>query len=838
MFVDRLLSAFSIRAKVLLVLVPLVMILAAVGVVSLQATGLLQSRLRLSSEVLETLSGFRDVSESMNRFLAQSSTENRDEALASLRGQGATMLSLQEVATDVGSDTRALESSESAMSAISDSMDRMWSLHNDELSIRRDVAASLTEIKQVAADLKLAAVKVRAQVRNQENSGKTMLREATRSIDTAAIMQRLSENLVNLPASAMQTPEAQQQALMIKKAMKTVKRVVATGDGGQAVANLEQAISSVVANSGLDSAFLHSLGIDLSAFAPRLRDDAIQHMIEGTHAVRALDKPLAESETLIAAVASVGQDADSIEIEINNLLRAASTENQERLIEQLTKLTRDTVAVGGVAGSLPDFPKMEEVLYLQGDAIEQNTEKLVKIAEGRQAQYAEADKTVQSIWKNLVSFASTQEHDAHRESDFARLLSAAATVSGVLVALLAGAGLMVTLRAPIERIARRMQGLATGDLQSDIVGCQRKDEIGDMARALEVFRGNAVSKLEVEARAQDDRKTADQERTDREFERAQLEKEVSSAVQTLGEALSRLARGDISQTIDRHFHPNLEQLRRDFNHSLCVLRETVSHIDENTQQIKWGTDELFKASDDLSRRTERQAASLEETAAAVEQVTATVRNSSENACETQAFVSAVKEHAEGAAIIVTDAISAMARIQDASYKIGQIIGLIDTIAFQTNLLALNAGVEAARAGDAGKGFAVVAQEVRELAQRSSAAALEIRQLISESSSEVAVGSDYVGRTGEALHSIAASIVQISDRIDQIVSSSREQASSLAEINNNVNVLDQGTQQNAAMAEQTNAATKTLSDQTIELSERLAGFKLTDDRPAHRVSLAA
>jgi methyl-accepting chemotaxis protein len=164
--------------------------------------------------------------------------------------------------------------------------------------------------------------------------------------------------------------------------------------------------------------------------------------------------------------------------------------------------------------------------------------------------------------------------------------------------------------------------------------------------------------------------------------------------------------------------------------------------------------------------------------------------------------------------------------------------LIDTIAFQTNLLALNAGVEAARAGDAGKGFAVVAQEVRELAQKSSAAAREIRHLISESSSEVAIGSDYVGKAGEALHNITASILKISDRIDQIVNSSREQAASLAEINNNVNVLDQGTQQNAAMAEQTNAAAKTLSDQTNELSERLASFKLTEDKSTRRVRLVA
>jgi methyl-accepting chemotaxis protein len=359
-----------------------------------------------------------------------------------------------------------------------------------------------------------------------------------------------------------------------------------------------------------------------------------------------------------------------------------------------------------------------------------------------------------------------------------------------------------------------------------------------MARALEVFRENAVSKMDIETRTEADRKTVEQERMDRERERAQMEEEVATAVTILGEALSRLARGDISQEIDRQFHPNLEPLRRDFNHSLSILRETVSHIDENTNQIQWGTSELFKASDDLSRRTELQAASLEEAAAAVEQVTVTVRKSSENAYETQAFVSVVKEHAEGAATIVTDAINAMGRIEDASHKIGQIIGLIDTIAFQTNLLALNAGVEAARAGDAGKGFAVVAQEVRELAQKSSAAAREIRHLISESSSEVAIGSDYVGKAGEALHNITASILKISDRIDQIVNSSREQAASLAEINNNVNVLDQGTQQNAAMAEQTNAAAKTLSDQTNELSERLASFKLTEDKSTRRVRLVA
>ncbi|WP_106797510.1 HAMP domain-containing methyl-accepting chemotaxis protein [Rhizobium sp. H4] len=837
MFVDRLLSTFTIRAKVLLVLVPLILILAAVGGVGLKATGLLQSRLRLSNEVLQTLSGFRSVAESMNRFLAQSSTEYRDEALTSLNGQSATMQSLQEAAAGSGSETGALENSVSAMSVISGSIGRMWSLHNDEESVRSDIVSNLSKIKEVGGALKLAAVDVRSQVRNQENSGKTMLREATRSLDTASVMQHIAEDLVSLPDGAKQPPTVAQQGLVIKKSLKTVKRVVSTADE-QAVTKIERTIAKLIANPEFVDPSTRLAGSDLQSFATNLRVDAIQHMIEGTNAIRALDKALTDSEMLVATATTIGQDADSIEIEINNLFRTANAENQQRLVEQLTKLARDTVAVGGVASSISGFDKMQEDLFAQVDSIQENTEKLVKIAEARQAQYSEADKTGQEIWKNLVTFAATQENDARNESNLARLLSTIATVSGVLVALAAGAGLMATLRAPIERIAKRMQELAKGDLRSQIVGRDRRDEIGEMARALEVFRENAVSKMDIETRTEADRKTVEQERMDRERERAQMEEEVATAVTILGEALSRLARGDISQEIDRQFHPNLEPLRRDFNHSLSILRETVSHIDENTNQIQWGTSELFKASDDLSRRTELQAASLEEAAAAVEQVTVTVRKSSENAYETQAFVSVVKEHAEGAATIVTDAINAMGRIEDASHKIGQIIGLIDTIAFQTNLLALNAGVEAARAGDAGKGFAVVAQEVRELAQKSSAAAREIRHLISESSSEVAIGSDYVGKAGEALHNITASILKISDRIDQIVNSSREQAASLAEINNNVNVLDQGTQQNAAMAEQTNAAAKTLSDQTNELSERLASFKLTEDKSTRRVRLVA
>ena len=296
------------------------------------------------------------------------------------------------------------------------------------------------------------------------------------------------------------------------------------------------------------------------------------------------------------------------------------------------------------------------------------------------------------------------------------------------------------------------------------------------------------------------------------------------AVECLARGLKQLAEGDLEQTIDNRFPDNLEGLRNDFNQSVQQLREMIGSVGGNANAILDGTTEIRVAADALAKRTEQQAASVEETAAAVAQMTTTIADSTARAGEAGELVAKTRQSAEKSGDVVRQAISAMGAIEGSSHEISKIIGVIDEIAFQTNLLALNAGVEAARAGDAGKGFAVVAQEVRALAQRSANAAKEIKDLITNSSEQVQSGVALVGRTGAALEEIVAQVQEINRNVTAIVESSREQSEGLREINHAVGLMDQGTQQNAAMVEESNAATQSLADEAEALYSLISRFK--------------
>ncbi|TAU79289.1 methyl-accepting chemotaxis protein [Rhizobium leguminosarum] len=297
------------------------------------------------------------------------------------------------------------------------------------------------------------------------------------------------------------------------------------------------------------------------------------------------------------------------------------------------------------------------------------------------------------------------------------------------------------------------------------------------------------------------------------------------AVNTIGAALTKVAQGDLSFNIDQPFAPDFEGLRNTMNEALAQMRNTLSHVARSTDQIDTGTREISQSAEDLSKRTEQQAASLEETAAALDEITVNVNNAAKRAEEARHAAATASQNAERSGKVVADAVGAMSRIENSSNQISNIIGVIDEIAFQTNLLALNAGVEAARAGEAGKGFAVVAQEVRELAQRSAQAAKEIKELIRNSSEEVSTGVKLVSETGEALRTIQQNIVAVNDHMEAITSSAKEQATGLSEVNSAVNQMDQVTQQNAAMVEETNAASATLAQETARLRELIEGFRL-------------
>lgn len=314
------------------------------------------------------------------------------------------------------------------------------------------------------------------------------------------------------------------------------------------------------------------------------------------------------------------------------------------------------------------------------------------------------------------------------------------------------------------------------------------------------------------------------ERRASEAERATNAAAQEKVVSGLARGLSDLAAGNLTARIAEPFPGQYETLRSDFNNAMEELQEAMRGIVGNAHGINSGAGEISQAADDLSRRTEQQAASLEETAAALDQITATVRKAADNAKQANSIVAVARSDAEESRQVVNGAVSAMASINASSRQISQILGVIDEISFQTNLLALNAGVEAARAGDAGRGFAVVASEVRALAQRSSEAAKEIKELITVSSQHVSTGVDLVGKAGTALNMIVGKVNEISTLVAEIAVASQEQSTGLGEINTAINQMDQVTQQNAAMVEQSTAASHQLKREAAELTELTARFQ--------------
>ncbi|MDP3490538.1 MAG: methyl-accepting chemotaxis protein [Phenylobacterium sp.] len=408
-------------------------------------------------------------------------------------------------------------------------------------------------------------------------------------------------------------------------------------------------------------------------------------------------------------------------------------------------------------------------------------------------------------------------------------LALTSLLGAALLAVLASWLTTRSITRPVDRLSRVMGALAGGDYRMPVSETERGDEIGAMARTVEVFRQNGLRVAELTAAETARDAAAAVERQTHEAERAEAAQAQALVVQTLADGLESLSTGKLDFTLDAPFPEAYEGLRANFNTAIARLHETIATLDASTSSLRSSAQEVSSGADELSRRTEQQAASLEETAAALEQITVTVSKTADGARQAHGVVNAARADAQTSGEIVADAVAAMSQIESSANQISQIIGVIDEIAFQTNLLALNAGVEAARAGEAGRGFAVVASEVRALAQRSAEAAKEIKSLISNSAQQVGAGVELVGRTGEALRRIAGQVSQITDLVTEIAASAQEQASGLAQVNTAVSHMDQMTQQNAAMVEESTAASRTLSDQSAELAQLVTGFQINRAR---------
>jgi methyl-accepting chemotaxis protein len=373
-----------------------------------------------------------------------------------------------------------------------------------------------------------------------------------------------------------------------------------------------------------------------------------------------------------------------------------------------------------------------------------------------------------------------------------------------------------------------MRAIASGDLTVEVAGLERGDQIGAIARAVEVFKTNAIELTDANRQRVD---LESQALTTQQREEARTRGQAEALktfVAAFAAALRRLSTGDFAFRLDEAFSADFEPLRQDLNASLEKLRELLRSVASIATSLRGGVAQVSNAANDLSGRTESQAASLEETATALNEITATAKQAAEGANHARDVVAEARHEAESSGAVVKGAVQAMDGIEKSSQAISQIIGVIDEIAFQTNLLALNAGVEAARAGDAGRGFAVVASEVRALAQRSAGAAKEIKDLIAKSTAQVGQGVEMVAKSGESLQRIMAQVAEIDGVVSTIAAGAKQQSNGIAEVNAAIAAMDQGTQQNTAMAEESLAASRSLSHEIDQMIDLIGQFRIDED----------
>jgi methyl-accepting chemotaxis protein len=489
---------------------------------------------------------------------------------------------------------------------------------------------------------------------------------------------------------------------------------------------------------------------------------------------------------------------------------------------------------------------------------------LIKISEVITARNEIINGTMNTTGNSLSEAVEKLKLDLKKEQDTLGPNIQATMETGVVTgAVLGGLGVVLAsiiafviargITLPIGAITGAMGALAESKLETEIPGLDHKSEIGQMAKAVDIFKQNAIKIRDLAAQeAALQEKNADLQsniatvvdaavagdfsrRITKQYDNPDLDRfaaNVNTLVQSVdtgiaetGRVINALSQGDLTESMEGQYQGVFAQLQSNVNETMTTLRRLMDEVRQSSDAINGGADEIRDASNDLSKRTETQAASLEETSSALEEITVAVKTSTERAQESSRMVADARQFAERSSGVVEDATAAMSRIEQASKEITQIINVIDEIAFQTNLLALNAGVEAARAGEAGKGFAVVAQEVRELAQRSATAAKDIKTLINKSGEEVKTGVQLVTTTGDALREIQTRVIGIAGQVQSIATAAQEQSTGLHEISTAVNQMDQMTQQNAAMVEEAAASTNRLADETAHLKQLISRFKV-------------
>ena len=712
-------------------------------------------------------------------------------------------------AQQVNNQARNLQSSASKMQGV------LLELSDDayfDISIQgEDTIGVIEEALLDLTETKFATLQALLEIRSEVNllSGVTLALGSTFDSAMASILSDIATSAHDRLGGALDTIPDRATADVLSETVDQLKTQVlaarsAQGIDRDAILRLRQDAEVTLSSAADDVVFDLTIAADDATSANR---DAIQSLLDNE--VASMTRLLEINSTLgnlqlaamkIAAAKST-EAAQAAGRDLQNTaasLQRFASFGDGRLADPIAELAQIADPDTGLTSFRIESIKADAAA---SDAADQTVQAVLQIA----AQATQRRTQSQADIREAASFLST---------DAAKVQQNLTYFGWTGIALVVGALLLnhLLIAQPLNRISLTTERLSQGDM-SPVEGFDRSsDEISRIARALTVFRDGLVEKETMAKRAEEKRIANETRQTE--------------AVDAIGAALTELAGGNLNYRITEHLTEGYAKLKEDFNSTAETLNTTVVDVIQVAGSIRNGSSEISTASDDLARRTENQAATLEEAAAALERLTQSVKAAAQGAQDADDTTKDARSQAAESGKIVQSAVTAMKDIEDSSSNIAQIIGVIDDIAFQTNLLALNAGVEAARAGKAGRGFAVVASEVRELSQKTSDAAREIKALILKSSEQVEQGVEYVGRAGDALESIVSRVGQISTLVSDIADAAVEQANGLSETNGGIAQLDQVTQQNAAMVQETNAAANYLKQDSQKLTDLVAQFDVS------------
>ncbi len=828
MFIDRLLQSRKIVTKVLLFVIPLVLLIAGVGLAGYYTASTLNGHMTVTRATIENIGDFENLQTSLQAFAAAPD----DITLAALKKdidaqeKGVGALEGLLVSEDDLARLRPVAGLAATMRAHTDAL---WAtkVARDETELAMETG--LSEIRALGAAVEKQVGTLRKQTEGKEKFAKGMLLEAFaynaiagRIANLRDAMRRAESddgaiNTAKLYLGALDEEFVKIKGLVSEKADK------AFDPARQAASELTRVLAG---NSPVpDKAQAARLGTSaLMRIQGELDALSTKKAVTAAERFVGLEGDVATQRDLLAQTEDSLRRIDELRLLVERLRSTVSEEARKALLASTAGLRAVTSRVSELARTNATMAEFAGKAATHLASLDTASATLTGIDADWQRKKAAAATTLTDGMSGLKDFVAQAQEVGKEDSERSATLSVAAMVIGTVLAIAGGLMLVETLRGPLRRVTEVMKRLADGDLEVRIDGRERRDEIGEMVRSVTVFRDAAKENIRLEQEAAAARELSTAEADRRASERARVAAEQQHALTALSGVLGNLAEGDLATGMDEDLPADFVMMAKTYNQAVEALRATLSEVRMAAHEIDGGTANLSASADDLARRTEQQSAALEESSAALRHLSDIVRSTARSAQQTSQSVNETEDFAVRSGEVVARAVGAMGEISRSSEQIATIIGVIDEIAFQTNLLALNAGVEAARAGEAGRGFAVVAQEVRELAQRCASAAREIKQLISASSTQVESGVHLVEETGEALSQIIAHVTDVRKLVAQISSAAEEQSTGITEVSRAVQEVELITQRNAAMVEENNAEIHGLRRRVEDLTGKIGRFR--------------